>query len=269
MSAEELQVQALIEDISANIERQEEVLRQLRHSKCAAQRQLNAIRDPVARLPLEISSSIFVNCLERFPEPGARHAPMLFLNVCSAWTSIALSTPKLWTRIYLHGGPASDLPRSVDMWFERAGNHALSISGMASYRGTDDTLQVIESYASRVQDLETSFGTLERLLIDGEFPSLKILTLSGVYTTADVLDTLRGLSHLVECTFYDLFGADREPYMLVLPRMQHLTIHSGSGDDMLKYLTLPGLKTLSLPWQYILAANLLNFLNRLRLRWYE
>ncbi|KAJ7453688.1 hypothetical protein B0H11DRAFT_1820376, partial [Mycena galericulata] len=103
MSTEELQVQALIEDISANIERQEEVLRQLRHSKCAAHRRLNAIRDPVARLPLEISSSILVNCLEndRFPKPGARHAPMLLLNVCGAWTNIALSTPKLWTRIHL------------------------------------------------------------------------------------------------------------------------------------------------------------------------
>ncbi|KAJ7449979.1 hypothetical protein B0H11DRAFT_1877557, partial [Mycena galericulata] len=96
MSAEELQIWALIEDISADIERQEEVLRQLRYSKCAAQRRLNAIRDPVARLPLEISSSIFVDSLERFPEPGARDAPMLFLNVCCAWTSIALSTPELW-----------------------------------------------------------------------------------------------------------------------------------------------------------------------------
>ncbi|KAJ7453689.1 hypothetical protein B0H11DRAFT_1740913, partial [Mycena galericulata] len=128
MSAEELQVQALIEEISANIERQEEVLRQLRYNKCAAQSRLNAIRDPVARLPLEISSSIFVNCLDRFPKPGARRAPMLFLNVCGAWTSIALSTPELWTRIRLGGGPTSNLPRAVDMWFKRAGNHALSIS---------------------------------------------------------------------------------------------------------------------------------------------
>ncbi|KAJ7457904.1 hypothetical protein B0H11DRAFT_2199507 [Mycena galericulata] len=262
MSAEELQVQALIEDISADIERQEGVLRQLRSNKCAAQRRLNSLRDPVARLPLEVSSSIFVNCLDRFPTSGARHAPMLFLNVCGAWTSIALSTPELWTRIQLGDGPAADLPRPVDMWFERAGSHALSISGMASYGGADDTLQVIKSYASRLQDLQTNFGTLERLLVDGVFPALKILTLTGVYTTSDVLGILRVLPHLVECTFYDLFDADRESDMLVLPRMQHLTIQSGSGDDILKYLTLPGLKTLSLPWQHILSANLFNFLNR-------
>ncbi|KAJ7453696.1 hypothetical protein B0H11DRAFT_272173 [Mycena galericulata] len=262
MSAEELKIQAIIDDISADIEQQEEVLRQLRYDECAAQRRLNAIRDPVSRIPLEISSSIFVNCLERFPEPGARHAPMLFLNVCSAWTSIALSTPELWTRIYLHGGPASDLPRPVDMWFKRAGTHALSIAGMASYEGPDDTLQVIKSYASRVQNLQTNFSTLERLLVDRAFPALKTLTLDGVYTTADALDILRVLPHLVECTFNEVSNADHEPDMLVLPYMQYLEIWSRSGDDILKYLTLPGLKTLLLPWQDILATNLLNFLKR-------
>ncbi|KAJ7453690.1 hypothetical protein B0H11DRAFT_272109 [Mycena galericulata] len=259
MSAEELQVQALIEEISANIERQEEVLRQLRYNKCAAQSRLNAIRDPVARLPLEISSSIFVNCLDWFPKPGARQAPMLFLNVCGAWTSIALSTPELWTRIRLGGGQASDLPRPADIWFKRAGNHALSITGHGNYEGTDDNLEVIKSYASRVQNLRTNFRILEPLFVDGAFPALKILTLEGRYTTADALDILRVLPHLVECTFYDLSYANREPDMLVLPHMQYLQIQSGSGDNILKYLTLPGLKTLSLPWQY---TKLLNFLNR-------
>ncbi|KAJ7457919.1 hypothetical protein B0H11DRAFT_2199517 [Mycena galericulata] len=261
MSDEELKIQALIEGISADIERQEEVLRQ-RDSKCAAQRRLNAIRDPVARLPLEISSSIFVTCLDWFPKPGARHAPMLFLNVCCAWTSIALSTPELWTRIRLGGGPASNLPKPADIWFKRAGNRALSIAGMASYEGHDDTLQVIKSYASRVQNLETNFRTLERLLVDRAFPALKTLTLDGVYTTADALDILRVLPHLVECTFNEVSNADREPDMLVLPYMQYLEIWSRSGDDILKYLTLAGLKTLLLPWQDIRATNLLNFLKR-------
>ncbi|KAJ7449989.1 hypothetical protein B0H11DRAFT_1674062, partial [Mycena galericulata] len=78
------------------IDRQTEVLRQLRHRRSAAQRRLNAIRDPVAQLPLEISSYIFVNCLELYPQPRAIYFPMLFLNICSAWTRIALSTPELW-----------------------------------------------------------------------------------------------------------------------------------------------------------------------------
>ncbi|KAJ7453639.1 hypothetical protein B0H11DRAFT_1740939, partial [Mycena galericulata] len=82
--------------ISADIELQKAVLKNLEHSKILVRRQLNSVRDPVARLPLEISSEIFIQCLRPFPVPRARHAPMLFLNVCNAWTDIALSTPALW-----------------------------------------------------------------------------------------------------------------------------------------------------------------------------
>ncbi|KAJ7876575.1 hypothetical protein B0H13DRAFT_2548593 [Mycena leptocephala] len=58
MSVTELQ--AHIAQLSADIE-------QLENRKSAAQRQLNAIRDPVSQLPLEISSEIFRQCLPPFP----------------------------------------------------------------------------------------------------------------------------------------------------------------------------------------------------------
>ncbi|KAJ7748784.1 hypothetical protein DFH07DRAFT_713969, partial [Mycena maculata] len=64
------------------------------------QREVLAVHDPLARLPLEISSEIFLQCLPPLPEPGAHHVPMLFLNICNAWTSIALSTPALWASIH-------------------------------------------------------------------------------------------------------------------------------------------------------------------------
>ncbi|KAJ6525080.1 hypothetical protein DFH09DRAFT_1286249 [Mycena vulgaris] len=69
MSAEE--IQARIAQVSAVIERQKEVLQKLERSKRVLQRQLNDVRDPVARLPLEISSEIFSLCLPSRPQPGA------------------------------------------------------------------------------------------------------------------------------------------------------------------------------------------------------
>ncbi|KAJ7486697.1 hypothetical protein FB451DRAFT_1126954, partial [Mycena latifolia] len=100
MSIPELQarIEALSADIDTyiNTRRQNAVLVDLERRKSAAQRALNALRDPVARLPLELSSAIFVQCLPESKEPSANDAPMLFLNVCNAWTDIALATHALW-----------------------------------------------------------------------------------------------------------------------------------------------------------------------------
>ncbi|KAJ7509528.1 hypothetical protein B0H11DRAFT_1790936, partial [Mycena galericulata] len=97
MSVHELE--ARIKKLSTEIVQQKEILTHLEKSKRLVQRQLNAVRDPVARLPLEISSEIFVRCLPPFPQPGVQHFPMLFLNICNAWTDIALSIPALWAAI--------------------------------------------------------------------------------------------------------------------------------------------------------------------------
>ncbi|KAJ7457320.1 hypothetical protein FB451DRAFT_1008992, partial [Mycena latifolia] len=86
--------------LSADISRQKEVLKSLERSKSAAQHQLNALRDPVARLPVELSSEIFIQCLPSRPAPNAGDAPLLLLSICKAWTDIALSTPALWTAIH-------------------------------------------------------------------------------------------------------------------------------------------------------------------------
>ncbi|KAJ7016647.1 hypothetical protein C8F04DRAFT_1341554 [Mycena alexandri] len=101
MSAEELQ--ARIDAVSADIEKQKEVLKQLERDKSSLQRQLNNIHDPVARLPLEISSEIFLHCLPfgHFHEYQSQvhAAPILLLNVCNTWSDIVLPTPELWAHI--------------------------------------------------------------------------------------------------------------------------------------------------------------------------
>ncbi|KAJ7457956.1 hypothetical protein B0H11DRAFT_1818048 [Mycena galericulata] len=261
MSVEELQ--ALIDDISAEIVRQNEVLTQLHHSKCAAQRRLNAIRDPFARLPLEISAYIFVNCMEPFPEPKANNVPMLLLDICSAWTRITLSTPELWTRIRLWGDAHSSL---VETWFKRASGRALSIYSHGLGSISDEIIAVISIYAHQVQELETeSTGSgigLDPLLAEGRFPALRTLRMEGLRSTSGAMDILRGLPDLVDCTLDELIGNIPEPGMLVFPCMQHFRVQSYCDDEIFKHLTLPRLTTLFLPLRDSKAQDLLDFLKR-------
>jgi hypothetical protein len=99
----------------------------LENNRHAVQRQLNSASDPIARLPLEISSEIFIECLGiPLPSSGAHRAPMLLMNICWNWTDIVLATPALWAAIDAED-PIFDLPNLLDIWLKRARNRALSI----------------------------------------------------------------------------------------------------------------------------------------------
>ncbi|KAJ7615393.1 hypothetical protein FB45DRAFT_801845 [Roridomyces roridus] len=80
-------------------------IKELTEQKHAAWGELNYLRDPMSRLPLELSSMIFRRCVG--PEyddlqPHAYTAPMLLMRICRSWTQIALATPSLWTDIHIH-----------------------------------------------------------------------------------------------------------------------------------------------------------------------
>lgn len=88
-----------IAKLNIKIELQRQLLANLKCNKSLAHCQLNIVLDPVVCLPLEILSKIFVLSHAPFPELGAIHIPMILLNVCNAWSNIALSTPALWATI--------------------------------------------------------------------------------------------------------------------------------------------------------------------------
>ncbi|KAJ7829249.1 hypothetical protein B0H13DRAFT_2436045 [Mycena leptocephala] len=119
---------ARIRKLSTEIVLQKEVLKKLEHDKSLVQRQLNTVRDSVARLPFEISSEIFLQSLPDFVVLGARHAPMLLVNICNTWTDIALATPALWARIHIAFPCAKGVVEVLPIWLQRAGNRPLTIS---------------------------------------------------------------------------------------------------------------------------------------------
>ncbi|KAJ7472169.1 hypothetical protein FB451DRAFT_315266 [Mycena latifolia] len=249
MSVAELQRH--IDELEADIVCQKEVLKNLERSKSTVQRQLNSLLDPVTRLPLEISSEIFIQCLSSRPKPGRRHAPMLLLDICSAWTTIALSTPALWASIRADEALVNPT-KLLDAWLKRAGSRALTIS--LPKKVTGDIAAAIRRRVHHLKELRIFHDEddIDLVAAMGPFLSLQTLTFVGDDKnkyTEDIRATvklLRVCPNLVICTLHSVsYGIDTEQHaeMLVLPCMKHL--HLGTyGTKVLRHISLPSLQSL-------------------------
>ncbi|KAJ7762051.1 hypothetical protein DFH07DRAFT_815083 [Mycena maculata] len=284
MSAEELR--AAIERVSVDIERQKDVLKKLETSK---RRQLNAVLDPMARLPLEISTEIFIQCLPPFPERGSSHIPMLLLNVCNAWTEIALSTPALWSAIRVQFPRPEGFENVLEKWLQHARSRPLSISLHGSF--DDAVAAVVRRHSQQLKSLVIfhdgrdycNIGDPLRGVGPGPFPLLESLTIGASFTYKDVecisfdpngtLSVFHLTPNLVECTFDKVSRLHRDHLIpreqVVLPTLRRLkfgTFAGFAGDDgddgMLRYLTLPGLQTLFLSMSVSSMDDLTSFLTR-------
>ncbi|KAJ7752719.1 hypothetical protein B0H14DRAFT_2280499, partial [Mycena olivaceomarginata] len=86
-----------IDELKSAMDTQKRGLRDLENKRSQAQSELNSrLADPMAHLPVEIASDIFLRCVPTTPRPGPITAPMVFLDICQLWCNIALSTPFLW-----------------------------------------------------------------------------------------------------------------------------------------------------------------------------
>ncbi|KAJ7512414.1 hypothetical protein B0H11DRAFT_481017 [Mycena galericulata] len=253
------ELKAYIKKLSADIKRQKKILKDLEHNKRFYQRKLNDIRDPVARLPLEISSEIFLQCLPRYMPPSAHLAPMLLLNICNAWSEIAKSTPALWAAITVVFPRARGFQELLEIWLQRARFQPLSIFFTNAF--DDNIADIVWRHGQQVKHLTICCDERERLeepeLDEGEdfeesehfnilrcwsppgpLPLLETLTLYHVthddahgharyyWEGPQLLTLLRLAPNLIECTFDGVQGVNglhdvRE--MQVLPTLRRLT----------------------------------------------
>ncbi|KAJ6554341.1 hypothetical protein B0H19DRAFT_1153231 [Mycena capillaripes] len=81
---------------------------------------------PALTLPVEITSEIFLRCidasasisLEDKPSNPLDNPPILLTKICRDWRLIALSTPQLWSRVYLEFGGKHGLRTGyIDSWW--------------------------------------------------------------------------------------------------------------------------------------------------------
>ncbi|KAJ6585616.1 hypothetical protein B0H19DRAFT_1250408 [Mycena capillaripes] len=269
-----------IAELSTAIESQKQVLRDLETSRSIAQRHLNAVRDPMARLPLELSSIIFIFCLPQddFPRPDTRNAPLLFLSICHLWSNIALSTPSLWTAISSQCPDAANL----ETWLTRAQNLPLSICFDRFY--TPEAPVVLKKHAHQVQSLHLTVESPEHLKeMIVPFPSLKKLTIfkfnmgGEEYSfLRECMDLLRAAPALVDCGFVNMFQQhviDVAPLTHAClrrlrlgkpPDSDHIYQYGGleNTSHLLKHLTLPALEILFIQGLDISGDEFSSFLTR-------
>ncbi|KAJ7102808.1 hypothetical protein C8R44DRAFT_859038 [Mycena epipterygia] len=286
------ELQAYIEEVSSDIEGQKdlEALKKLRQDKNAAQRQLNAILDPVARLPFELSSEIF-QCLydifPYFPTPNASKCPMLLLNISHAWTQIALATPALWADLKIDRRSANFI-KLLRIWLERAHNCPLSISidNTTDNRHNDlfsdvDVTTLIRQYAHHLQNLDLVILCVNNnpdlsTWTESSYPFLTTLAIYAFgnppFSSTAIRKFLNLAPNLVECNFQRVEFADGNAIgTLVHTSLRHLTFGAplsvgtgdiDSGDGILKNITLPGLQSLALSMMDIFTVDLVQFLQR-------
>ncbi|KAJ7504000.1 hypothetical protein B0H11DRAFT_2222095 [Mycena galericulata] len=274
-----------VEAIASMITVQREVLRELEKKKSDVQSQLNAILDPIARLPLELSVDIFMRCLPDSFYPDKRYAPMLLLNVCRSWTNIALSTPSLWAAIDIEcpRENEAEFSKLMDLWFARSRTRPLSVSlhGAPDMGDLDPRVPAaIQRAAGRVENLQLYLHSedLERMKMP--LPSLKTFVIGrgpeteGTYDHDTALDMvtciaiLCAASNLVECTFDRVRFQGQDDVTSIsrhstLRRLQLGEDRSVEGSaDVLRYLTLPSLERLSISHFDIECDTFLHFLAR-------
>jgi hypothetical protein len=283
---DELRARVVELDTEIRRQRDSEVLKDLERDRSLVRRQLNALIDPVARLPVEISSEIFIQSLPPFPQPGAIHIPMLLLNICNTWRDIALSTPSLWAAIHItiRGLPprTRGLRKLVSIWLERARDRPLSISlAGANYDHSYDhsVVDIIWRHAHRLRHLELQEGGDDDMdysiplwgdTSPGALPSLETVTIRGVNGTrgfypSHFCELLRLALNLVECLFCDMeTNFDDTSETLTLPKLRRLMFgerrsYPQFDHHLLRYLSLPGLEEL---FADVVWSELLSFLRR-------
>ncbi|KAJ6544587.1 hypothetical protein DFH09DRAFT_1282294 [Mycena vulgaris] len=276
-----------IAELSSSIDRQKQLLRDLERQKSDAQRDVNGILDPMARLPFEISSYIFTQCLPSSPHPDPLSAPTLLLTICRSWTNIALATPALWTSIQVEFPRAHGFEHLFDAWLKRAGTRMTSISLRGQLPRA--VAVVVKEHAVQVQSLELylrSGGTLQQII--GSFSSLKTLKIAHAqdhrdedeaYFSGDAsgcVELMRAAPNLVECIFDGLYygqdyGQDIPEDLYGTGPFTHTSLRHlrlGGGDfqfstaAILSHLTLPALKTLYISHFDIPHHAALSFLTR-------
>ncbi|KAK7043194.1 hypothetical protein VNI00_008548 [Paramarasmius palmivorus] len=161
---------------------------------------------PIRQVPIDILRGIFLQCMPEtgFPACRALEAPLVFTGVCRLWREVAISTPTLWNRMYIHlpaptpdGQPITERflaylhlwREGVMLWLRRSGTAPLVLSISSGYEiwgeeqvyhrfHADVVLQLLE-YTSRWKSL--SLNIPERIwrivtALTADLPLLEALT---------------------------------------------------------------------------------------------
>ncbi|KAJ6520455.1 hypothetical protein C8R45DRAFT_955217 [Mycena sanguinolenta] len=277
-------LRACISEIEIELQKQppETLLKKLQHDKSHAQRQLNEMSDPIARLPVEISSEIFLQTTTvPFPDTVADRAPILLLRVCNTWTAIAVSTPALWTSVKIHL-PCSKSFRKwiLPAWLDRARDYPLSVSFGGDLRYWNYRVStMIWQHAGQLKHLEIMNEEVkdadeELFLLDifGEaspscMPLLESLVIRNLvwrraFSGHQIFDLLRRMPNIIKFRTEPRYFLPIEEASIVVPSLRQVWFGNDEAwyDEILDHLTLPALETLAVSMTS--SGDLLRFMMR-------
>jgi len=95
-----------LQEIETDVKRLEELMEAMKIKRQGIQKTIddhNIILSPVRRLPPDVLHEIFFHCLptHRNPVMKSSESPILLTRICSLWRSIALTSPRIWSRIHI------------------------------------------------------------------------------------------------------------------------------------------------------------------------
>ncbi|KAJ7641337.1 hypothetical protein FB45DRAFT_355413 [Roridomyces roridus] len=248
----------------------------------------------MARLPLEVSSEIFVQCLPEYPRPQTHTItrlvpPLLFLRICFTWNQIALSTPTLWSKMVLESPYDSKLEALAERWLQRARSRPLHIS---FWRSNVDTRigSLIWGYRSQLKCLKLNvyndmydeldeedeyaeFRLLFGIAQPEPLPFLRTLDLSGLnsgtLSPLPIIQLLRIAPNLSQLSFCNLaLAVDAFDEQLALPNLRRLAFVREDPEldeanyELLDFISAPGLEQFTLDLDFGDEDDIISFLQR-------
>ncbi|KAK7000428.1 F-box domain-containing protein [Favolaschia claudopus] len=274
------ELREVIGELSSAIDAQQAILHDLLAKRSEALRKLNFFLDPLARLPLELQSNILlsVDSDNYPPKPIPKSPPMVFLGVCRLWRDIALATPQLWVKIHMDSLPrGSNYAKLCNLWLERARTLPLSISLHGSLKLDESVQNLLARYSAKLSDLKLSLSP--NVSLDARFPyvlwrrggqslpALKKLSITASQEDPycgdmrEWLGIMRDAPNLSSCVMFNMEYEEQDDDFaasdpLTLPSLETLKLGDaqsmflfgghGSSAAILRHLTLPALKALTL-----------------------
>ncbi|KIM41518.1 hypothetical protein M413DRAFT_42372, partial [Hebeloma cylindrosporum] len=93
-------------EVESEIQRLDELMDTLKMRRQTIQKIINdhnIILSPVRGLPPDVLQEIFFHCLPTHHNPIIKSSepPLLLTRICSSWRAIALSSPRIWSKIHI------------------------------------------------------------------------------------------------------------------------------------------------------------------------
>ena len=95
-----------LQEVETEIQRLAKLMELMKMKRQSIQKIINdhhIILSPARRLPPDVLHEIFFHCLPTHHNPSMKYSesPLLLTRICSSWRAIALSSPRIWSKIHI------------------------------------------------------------------------------------------------------------------------------------------------------------------------